>query len=89
MHRGSLFKLLRKGGDAPLDDRLVRSVAVSVARGMAHLHSRCPPLLHLVSNPAGAGRARTTRMANAARRHATLPVGACRPRTGHHDAGSP
>lgn len=49
MHRGSLFKVLRKGGDKPLDLRLQRSVAISVARGMAYLHSRSPPLLHLVS----------------------------------------
>ncbi len=48
MHRGSLFKLLRKGGDVPLDGKLQRSIAVSVARGMAYLHTRDPPLLHLV-----------------------------------------
>jgi serine/threonine protein kinase len=36
-------------GDAPglLDTRLQRVVAVSVARGMAYLHTRNPPILHL------------------------------------------
>ncbi len=48
MHRGSLFKVLRKRGGVPLDPKLQRSVATSVARGMAHLHSRSPPILHLV-----------------------------------------
>ncbi|EFN51230.1 hypothetical protein CHLNCDRAFT_10735, partial [Chlorella variabilis] len=47
MHRGSLFKLLRRGGDRPLDPRMQRSVAVSVARGMSYLHTRSPPLMHL------------------------------------------
>lgn len=32
-----------------LDPKLQRVVAISVARGMAYLHSRCPPILHLVS----------------------------------------
>ncbi|KAK9839216.1 hypothetical protein WJX81_001874 [Elliptochloris bilobata] len=44
MHRGSLFDVLRKAGRS--DARLARSVAVSVARGMAYLHSRQPPILH-------------------------------------------
>jgi hypothetical protein len=47
MHRGSLFGLLRRGRGSPAAPRLARSVAVSVARGMAHLHARSPPLLHL------------------------------------------
>lgn len=48
MARGSLFKLLRRGGNRPLEPRLTRSVAASVARGMGYLHSRRPaPLLHL------------------------------------------
>lgn len=105
MHRGSLFKLLRKGGNRPLDPKLQRSgtggllqlscqavlclvdsllgcccsrrwlpalpcpasprhpnqacmcppplphpsvaVAISVARGMAYVHGRQSPLLHL------------------------------------------
>ena len=48
MHRGSLFRNLRKRDGKPLDAKLQRSVATSVARGMAHLHSRSPPILHLV-----------------------------------------
>lgn len=47
MQRGSLFKVLRKGGNVPLEPRLQRSVAVSVARGMAYLHAMSPPLIHL------------------------------------------
>lgn len=47
MARGSLFRLLHRGGSRPLPPKLQRSVAVSVARGMAYLHSRSPPLLHL------------------------------------------
>jgi hypothetical protein len=31
-----------------LEPKLQRSIATSVARGMAHLHSRSPPILHLV-----------------------------------------
>lgn len=31
----------------PLDGKLARAVATSVARGMAYLHSRVPPILHL------------------------------------------
>lgn len=31
----------------PADARFARTVAVSVARGMAYLHSRSPPILHL------------------------------------------
>lgn len=49
MQRGSLFKILRKREGTPLEPRLQRSVATSVARGMAHLHMRSPPILHLVS----------------------------------------
>ncbi len=47
MARGSLFRLLRRGDGRPPPPKLQRSVAVSVARGMAYLHSRAPPLLHL------------------------------------------
>ena len=42
----SLFDVLRKAGR--VDMRLARSVAISVARGMAYLHSRQPPILHKV-----------------------------------------
>lgn len=31
-----------------LDPKLQRVVAISVARGMAYLHTRIPPILHLV-----------------------------------------
>lgn len=48
MNRGSLFDVLRKGGNQPLEPRLQRVVAMGVARGMAYLHTRTPPLLHLV-----------------------------------------
>lgn len=34
-----------------LEPKLQRSIATSVARGMAHLHSRSPPILHLVGLP--------------------------------------
>lgn len=47
MHRGSLFKVLRKRDGKLLEPKLQRSIATSVARGMAHLHSRSPPILHL------------------------------------------
>jgi serine/threonine protein kinase len=47
MHRGCLFKIIARGGRKPLDPRLQRSIAISVARGMAYLHSRSPPLLHM------------------------------------------
>ncbi len=33
-----------------LEPRLQRAVAVAVARGMAYLHTRNPPILHLVSS---------------------------------------
>ncbi|GFR40294.1 hypothetical protein Agub_g475 [Astrephomene gubernaculifera] len=47
MARGSLFRILRQAGNRPPDARFQRAVAVSVARGMAYLHSRRPPILHL------------------------------------------
>ena len=47
MARGSLFKVLRRGGDRPLDQKMLRTVAISVARGMAYLHGLSPPLVHL------------------------------------------
>ena len=39
-------QLLRKQG-AALDTKMARVIAVAVARGMAYLHGRKPPLLHL------------------------------------------
>ncbi len=45
----SLFDVLRKEGRP--NARLARSAAVSVARGMAYLHSRQPPILHKASAP--------------------------------------
>ena len=47
----SLFDVLRKA-DGRVDVRLARSVAISVARGMAYLHSRQPPILHKARAPA-------------------------------------
>ncbi|EFJ40275.1 hypothetical protein VOLCADRAFT_69740, partial [Volvox carteri f. nagariensis] len=47
MARGSLFHILRHAGNRPPDPRMQRAVAMSVARGMAYLHSRAPPILHL------------------------------------------
>ncbi|GLI70156.1 hypothetical protein VaNZ11_014968 [Volvox africanus] len=47
MARGSLFHILRQAGNLPPDPRMQRAVAVAVARGMAYLHSRMPPILHL------------------------------------------
>ena len=51
MNRGSLYSLLRQNEreQRQLDPKLQRVVAVSVARGMSYLHSRRPPILHLVS----------------------------------------
>lgn len=48
MQRGSLFKVMSKQRGASLDTGLQRAVAIGVARGMAYLHSRSPPILHLV-----------------------------------------
>ena len=39
-------QILRKQG-AALDTKMARVIAVAVARGMAYLHGRKPPLLHL------------------------------------------
>lgn len=47
MARGSLFHILRRVGNRPPDVRMQRVVAIAVARGMAYLHSRAPPILHL------------------------------------------
>mmetsp|Transcript_6957 Transcript_6957/g.19628 ORF Transcript_6957/g.19628 Transcript_6957/m.19628 type:complete len:666 (+) Transcript_6957:957-2954(+) len=47
MQRGSLYNVISKKGHGPLDLKLQRSVAMSVARGMAYLHCRSPPILHL------------------------------------------
>lgn len=44
VHMCSLFEAMRKAGRP--NARLTRSAAVSVARGMAYLHSRQPPILH-------------------------------------------
>jgi serine/threonine protein kinase len=54
MQRGSLFKIMRKRCGVPLDAKLQRSVALSVARGMDYLHQHRPPILHLVRS-LGAG----------------------------------
>ena len=40
------LQMLQKQG-GPLETNLVKAVAVSIARGMTHLHKRRPPLLHL------------------------------------------
>ncbi|GLC65734.1 hypothetical protein PLESTF_000334100 [Pleodorina starrii] len=47
MARGSLFHILRQAGNRPPELRMQRAVAMAVARGMAYLHSRMPPILHL------------------------------------------
>eukprot|EP00236_Picocystis_salinarum_P002223 CAMPEP_0183824094 /NCGR_PEP_ID=MMETSP0807_2-20130328/400_1 /TAXON_ID=88271 /ORGANISM="Picocystis salinarum, Strain CCMP1897" /LENGTH=485 /DNA_ID=CAMNT_0026069005 /DNA_START=152 /DNA_END=1609 /DNA_ORIENTATION=- len=47
MGRGSLFDVLRRQRGKPLDIDKQRVVALSVARGMAYLHSRSPPILHM------------------------------------------
>lgn len=49
MSRGSLYGILRRAEGNGLDVKLQRAVAISVARGMAYLHTRNPPILHLVS----------------------------------------
>lgn len=51
MARGSLYQLLRnrRAAGAPPDSRLAAAAASAVASGMAYLHSRSPPILHLVS----------------------------------------
>jgi hypothetical protein len=48
MARGTLFQLLRSRAGQPLETKLLHSVVVSVSRGMRYLHSRVPPILHLV-----------------------------------------
>lgn len=47
MGRGSLFDVLRRQKGKPLDIDKQRVVALSVARGMAYLHSRSSPILHM------------------------------------------
>ncbi len=52
MARGSLYSIMRAQDGRPLEPKLQRTVAISVARGMAYLHSRTPPILHLVRRAA-------------------------------------
>lgn len=47
MPRGSLYTIMRQSAGRAADVKLARAVALSVARGMAYLHSRTPPILHL------------------------------------------
>lgn len=51
LNKGSLFSVLRQyeREGHTLEAKLQRVVAVSVARGMSYLHTRSPPILHLVS----------------------------------------
>lgn len=44
MHRGSLCRILAQSG--PLEVARQFSVAVAIARALAYLHSRSPPILH-------------------------------------------
>jgi serine/threonine protein kinase len=55
MNRGSLFSLLRQymHRGQRLEARFQKAVAISVARGMNYLHSRSPPILHLVRGMLG------------------------------------
>lgn len=56
LNKGSLFSVLRQyeREGHTLEAKLQRMVAVSVARGMSYLHTRSPPILHLVSRTGGA-----------------------------------
>lgn len=47
LSRGSLYHLLQSQGGKVLEPRVQWHVALSVARGMAYLHSRQPPVLHM------------------------------------------
>ncbi|GMH35293.1 hypothetical protein BSKO_03161 [Bryopsis sp. KO-2023] len=47
MQKGCLHSILRRREGVVLEPKLQRMVAISVARGMAYLHSRSPPILHL------------------------------------------
>ena len=47
MQKGCLYNVLRMQDGVPLADTHIEIIAVSVARGMAYLHSREPPILHL------------------------------------------
>lgn len=57
MSKGSLYSIMRtyeKEGKQ-LERKLQRTIAISVARGMAYLHTRSPPILHLVRMGRGGG----------------------------------
>lgn len=47
MHKGCLYNILRENDGVPMANGYTEVVLVSVARAMAYLHSREPPILHL------------------------------------------
>ena len=61
-----------------MDMRLARSVAISVARGMAYLHSRQPPILHKARAPAP-----TKRLGNSGHTQMYAIVGVWAAQEGH------
>lgn len=48
MSKGCLFNIIKKDKASLENKGFIAKVLISVARGMTYLHSRSPPILHLV-----------------------------------------